>query len=225
MMKFLIIALSGDERKHHWLGSSAKSAPLQSLAQQWAQAHSVSETGVALEKDGSELDLSRSPSDYAWETEQVELYSWPTKEEYMEEDSVIEPAASSAVEGTPTTARLNGEASSSTRPEPESTKKGVAKPSQVKLKPETKKTPGGVKPKPKASRSKPAGGGAENKEAIPGPDDPIEFLQQNPKKAGGKGFDRYEKYKSARTITEAMSLGAAKGDIQFDWQRGWLRRK
>ena len=62
---------------------------------------------MALEKDGFDLDLSRSASDYAWEADQaqawavfaswgfqhqawachgcqqVELYSWPTREEYM----------------------------------------------------------------------------------------------------------------------------------------------
>ncbi|CAE7796374.1 URT1 [Symbiodinium sp. CCMP2456] len=224
MINFLILAVSGDDRKHRWLGSGAKSAPLRSLVQEWARAHNVSETGVALEKDGVDLDLSRSASDYAWEMDEVELYSWPTRQEYMApEDKTLEPIR---MEGAQSTASSLMQVSSSTRERLESrSKKAEEKPAQVKSKPETKKAPGAVKPKPKARSSGFKTAGAGDKEPLPSPDEEIEFVQQNPKKAGGKGFDRYELYKKAKTIAEAMALGAAKGDILFDWERKWFRRK
>lgn len=65
------------------------------------------------------------------------------------------------------------------------------------------------------------------KAAMPGgfgEDDAIEFLQDNPKKAGNSSYDRYEKYKVARTVREALALGAAKGDIVHDAKRGFLKR-
>jgi len=234
MINFLILAVSGDDRKHRWLGSGAKSAPLRSLVQEWARAHHVSETGVALEKDGFDLDLSRSASDYAWEADQVELYSWPTREEYMApEDKDLEPIRTEApqaftvLEGAQSAPSSLMQVSSSVRPERPEThgNKASEKPAQVKSKP-TKKAPGAVKPKPKARSSgfKTAGAG-DKKEPLPSPHEEIEFVQQNPKKAGGKGFDRYELYKKAKTIAEAMALGAAKGDILFDWERKWFRRK
>jgi hypothetical protein len=54
--------------------------------------------------------------------------------------------------------------------------------------------------------------------------EPIKFDQTNPKRAGTDACDRYEKYKSAKTIREAMALGAAKGDISNDVSRGFCKR-
>lgn len=234
MINFLILAVSGDDRKHRWLGSGTKSAPLRSLAQDWARAHNVSETGVALEKDGFDLDLSRSASDYAWEMDEVELYSWPTRQEYMApEDRPLEPMRKDAPPSPPSSAILEGaqsaasslmQVSSTRRERLETHSKKAEEPAEVKSKP-TKKAPGAVKPKPKARSSGFKTAGAGDKEPLPSPHEEIEFVQQNPKKAGGKGFERYELYKKAKTIAEAMALGAAKGDILFDWERKWFRRK
>mmetsp|Transcript_45387 Transcript_45387/g.84667 ORF Transcript_45387/g.84667 Transcript_45387/m.84667 type:complete len:194 (+) Transcript_45387:135-716(+) len=192
MIQVLVIAVSGKGKEHRWVGSHAKPVPLRSLVEKWAREHRVPESAVALEKDGTELDLSKSPADYAWQAEQVELYCWPTENEYME---------------------------------PEDTKKRrhpVAS-SQVKMKsPETKKPRGEPKAKAATVRSAPPKTGSIG--GVPDLEEPIEFLQDNPKKAGGAPFERYEKYKVAKTIKEALSLGAAKGDIQFDWQRGWFKR-
>lgn len=58
---------------------------------------------------------------------------------------------------------------------------------------------------------------------LPGLDEPIEYLQENPKKVGTAGHDRYEKYKGAKTFTEALSLGSAKGDLKHDWMKGYIK--
>eukprot|EP00931_Biecheleriopsis_adriatica_P018440 TRINITY_DN12928_c0_g1_i1.p1 TRINITY_DN12928_c0_g1~~TRINITY_DN12928_c0_g1_i1.p1 ORF type:complete len:292 (-),score=79.17 TRINITY_DN12928_c0_g1_i1:29-904(-) len=85
------------------------------------------------------------------------------------------------------------------------------------------------KPKPKASdaEAKPrkAEGFGANDGDLPNPDEAIVFCQTNPKKAGGTAWDRYESYKKAKTVKEAMELGAAKGDIAYDWKKGFFKRK
>lgn len=44
----------------------------------------------------------------------------------------------------------------------------------------------------------------------------ISFVQSNPKKAGASVFKSYEKYKRAKTFSEAKSLGASRKDLIFD---------
>mmetsp|Transcript_45549 Transcript_45549/g.103446 ORF Transcript_45549/g.103446 Transcript_45549/m.103446 type:complete len:202 (-) Transcript_45549:185-790(-) len=53
----------------------------------------------------------------------------------------------------------------------------------------------------------------------------IVYLQDNPKRMGSSSYDRYELYKTAQTVAQAMALGAIKGDIAHDWKRGFLKRK
>ena len=46
---------------------------------------------------------------------------------------------------------------------------------------------------------------------------PIEYQQNNPKQ--GFSFDRYERYKTATTLNEAIALGASKPDLRWDMGR------
>ena len=45
----------------------------------------------------------------------------------------------------------------------------------------------------------------------------VEWLQNNPKGEQTKSWERYERYKVAKTIKEALSLGATKDDINNDY--------
>lgn len=56
-------------------------------------------------------------------------------------------------------------------------------------------------------------------------DDAIEFVQPNPKRAGSSSAIRYALYMTARTVNEALQMGAAKGDIYHDFHAGWLTRR
>mmetsp|Transcript_61919 Transcript_61919/g.136119 ORF Transcript_61919/g.136119 Transcript_61919/m.136119 type:complete len:410 (+) Transcript_61919:81-1310(+) len=49
----------------------------------------------------------------------------------------------------------------------------------------------------------------------------VAFRQENPKRKGTKSHDRYEKYKVATTVAEAIRLGAVRGDIQNDVKQGF----
>lgn len=49
---------------------------------------------------------------------------------------------------------------------------------------------------------------------------PLCFKQENPKRSGTKAHERYEKYKAAKTVEEALALGASRGDITNDIKAG-----
>lgn len=51
---------------------------------------------------------------------------------------------------------------------------------------------------------------------------PVRFLQTNSRRAGTKGYQRYDAYKSATTLLTALSLGAQKGDLVTDLDRGFV---
>jgi len=51
----------------------------------------------------------------------------------------------------------------------------------------------------------------------------VEFLGSNPKKRGSAASDRYERYKRARTVGEALQAGAQSADLKFDLQKGYMR--
>lgn len=51
-------------------------------------------------------------------------------------------------------------------------------------------------------------------------DECVEFVQKNPKKAGSAAWQRYERYKVAKTTKQALSLGAAMGELMNDLKKG-----
>merc|ERR1712083_998195 len=53
--------------------------------------------------------------------------------------------------------------------------------------------------------------------------DAVKFQLTNPKRPGTAAHERYELYKRARTVKGALRLGAAKGDIAYDFSRGFLK--
>eukprot|EP00439_Symbiodinium_sp_Y106_P075323 s2456_g14.t3 len=50
----------------------------------------------------------------------------------------------------------------------------------------------------------------------------IRFTAQNPKRKGSDSWKRYEVYKKAETVAEALSLGCKKGDLLHDQSKGYL---
>jgi len=51
----------------------------------------------------------------------------------------------------------------------------------------------------------------------------VTFVQTNPKKRGSAAADRYDRYKRARTIGEALTAGALVGDLKNDLGKGYLQ--
>jgi site-specific DNA-cytosine methylase len=62
----------------------------------------------------------------------------------------------------------------------------------------------------------------DQKPALPDQDGAVLFSQDNPKLVGSSAHARYEKYKSAKSIREALALSAAQRDIANDWAKGFI---
>lgn len=50
---------------------------------------------------------------------------------------------------------------------------------------------------------------------------PLSFRQDNPKRAGTKAFERYERYKAGKTLRQAIDLGALRSDVTNDVKLGF----
>jgi len=55
------------------------------------------------------------------------------------------------------------------------------------------------------------------------PNGEITFVQENPKRAGTKAHERYEKYKMAKTVEEAVRSGALRADVTNDMKMGFCK--
>jgi len=64
-----------------------------------------------------------------------------------------------------------------------------------------------------------------NKKELPPLHTEITLVQENPKREGSMSYNRYEKYKHARTLGEYLELGAKIADAFFDNERGFLEFK
>ena len=51
----------------------------------------------------------------------------------------------------------------------------------------------------------------------------IEFQEANPKQPGSKAFERYNQYREARTVADAIKQGASREDLQNDRKKGFLK--
>lgn len=53
--------------------------------------------------------------------------------------------------------------------------------------------------------------------------DPRKFQEKNPRRCGTKPFARYDAYKSATTLNDALQMGALANDLRKDVERGWVQ--
>ena len=53
-------------------------------------------------------------------------------------------------------------------------------------------------------------------------DTALRVAAKNPKKRGTASWDRYERYKTARTVGEFLDRGGTPGDLRHDWARGYV---
>eukprot|EP00913_Durusdinium_trenchii_P031352 g29357.t1 len=53
----------------------------------------------------------------------------------------------------------------------------------------------------------------------------IWYVQENPKRKGSDSWKRYEEYKQAKTVGEALQLGSWKGDLKHDFDHRFLHFK
>ena len=77
------------------------------------------------------------------------------------------------------------------------------------------------KPAPVAAKvaqaEKPANGGRASKVDN---SSKISYKQENPKRPSSESYARYEGYKKAKTVSEAIALGATRQDVNYDVAHG-----
>ena len=59
--------------------------------------------------------------------------------------------------------------------------------------------------------------------ALKNADTKIMVQMENPKKVGSKAWDKFEKYKHAKSIGEATQAGANWQDVSVDFEKGFLK--
>jgi hypothetical protein len=50
----------------------------------------------------------------------------------------------------------------------------------------------------------------------------LEFVANNPKRSSGKAHSRFENYSKAKTVSEAIALGATKADLRYDFDHKFV---
>ncbi|CAE7300712.1 unnamed protein product [Symbiodinium sp. CCMP2592] len=227
----------GDGRQQVWthrLTLDTEQLLRRSIAEKWLAEHpGIPEGALAFDlfaKDSwMPLDTD-NPEALGWDpSTPLRLLAYPTDERFIFQPAL--PSSPSPLPMAEAEAREADKSCSEEAKENESTERKVHREASPERQP-AKKTPTKTKvkrvskrPKEKAkpaaaprSRSpRPAPEGP-----FPGDDLPVIFQQANPRKVGKDPWERYEKYKVARTLREARELGAFSGDLRWDWSKGYF---
>lgn len=228
-----------DGSKNVWTRCLALGEPLADLVQRWAEDHGVPVEAVACaDISGCPLDLRHAPAALGWSgKDKVHIMAYPVDIAYAE--VLAEPSVASGPAGErepspcvapgsapapPAPARGRGR-----RPAPVADVAPSSTPAKATRKAAAADAPAGAPAeKAFAAGAEPCGRGAKRYKDFDGSDPPkgetpVVYLQDNPKQRGSAGWERYEKYKFAKTPTEALALGSAKGDLVHDWRKGYYR--
>jgi len=242
VVQIVVQAESEDNQWFDWQTFLRLHEPVSVVANAWASAYGVPPKSVGLDdQEGQDLDLNRSPADYEWIPGTiVSLKAYPTEETLMEsEEAAPQPAApkksvarKSAAPKSAAPKSVAPKPAAKERRQPSQKRKGSPSRGSATAEANGKRS---VKPKkqPQQQQQQPpsqakstqnplrsvaaASGGSKD-------DESIVFDNVNPKRAGTAAYERYEKYKAAKTWREARRLGAYRGDIQYDLTKGFARR-
>lgn len=204
----LIVEATGESGKtHSWRWTLGVHEPLKKAAQQWAKAHHVPVEAVGFDvliNDSWKIvDLRQSPSSLMLTGSPV-LRAFP-----------VDGAGDSFAEKERAREKKRKDVSETAAPPAKRDKSEPAKRDKSEASAKSERAADSAPDKVKLAVAS-VDGISES--------DPVKFEQTNPKRAGTAAWDRYEKYKSAKTMQEALSLGAAKADFSNDVSRGFCKR-
>lgn len=232
-------------RCFRWRGLAPLEAPIRELARRWAVAHelpveSVGFTELEEEQDPTTshssswqpLDLAATPAGLGWSARPGRaprrLAAVPLLHDFAEAPNVRQTRQSAKNEAL--VLGVDASASGAAR-------RGRKRAAEIEVAASGAKraSPAGPKRSGGACIAKDGGSAAAAAHAggryagfagdpLPANEAQIVYQQENPKKAGTAGWTRYESYKAACTLDEALTLGAAKGDLTHDWKKGFIRR-
>jgi len=246
-VQVVIQAESDDNQTFDWHTLLRIHEPVGKVARAWATAYGVPPNSVGLDdQSGRELALDSSPAEYGWVPGTlVSLKAYPTEENLMANEEAAPPASAivpmpaapksapmkrpaSAIVPTPAAPKSPPTAANERRHTLRRRKGSLSRGSASA----EANGPRSAKPKQQPQQqmqkvyARPAGrGGGAPKAAAPGKAAAVIWDQTNPKRPGSNAFDRYERYKRAKSMDEALSMGAITGDIRFDLTRGFLKHR
>lgn len=246
-VQIMVQAESVDDKTFDWHTRLCIHEPVSMVARAWEAAYGIPPNSVGLDdQSGHELDLDRSPAQYGWAPGTlVSLRAYPTEENLMESHEAGPPAwAIAPMPAAPKSAPMKRPASAIV-PTPAAPKSPPTAANERRHTLRRRKGslsrgsasaeangPRSAKPKQQPQQqmqkvyARPAGrGGDAPKAAAPGKAAAVIWDQTNPKRPGSNAFDRYERYKRAKSMDEALSMGAITGDIRFDLTRGFLKHR
>lgn len=219
-----VLAEDEDGQVFHWCTRLSLQQPLLPLRMQWASAHGLAAAAAVGFEDaqGMEVDLQRTPAELGWNSSKiVHLNAIPVDEKFAAPDNDENVPPPSTVVAVP--ARTHPR----TRTEPsEVHKRARTEPSEAVAADGATSDRAAGEPclsaplrsgEPVTSMATKDSGGSND-------DDPIVFLSDNPKRPGTATYERYEKYKGAKTRREAMQLGASRADIVHDFKKGFFKK-
>jgi len=244
-----VLAKDEDGLEFRWSKQFLLQQPLLTLRTQWADAHRLPAAVVGFEDfREKEVDLERTPAELGWDSNNiVQLQAIPVDTKFAAKTAVPVPGKTNVPTSVGTKKMLasmkvdasNGLASAqtdtvvpSTAPVPSA---APTIPRQVPKRARKKAPEGagireatsdGAAGEPRLSMessqlsqcsSVAVSSGSEDEELIV-------FESVNPKNEGSASYDRYEKYKVAKTRTQAMELGASREDIRYDYKKGFFKK-
>eukprot|EP00927_Polykrikos_kofoidii_P073019 TRINITY_DN69094_c0_g1_i1.p1 TRINITY_DN69094_c0_g1~~TRINITY_DN69094_c0_g1_i1.p1 ORF type:complete len:260 (-),score=40.43 TRINITY_DN69094_c0_g1_i1:258-1037(-) len=253
IIRFSIDAQSCAEQIETFPCSLSNRRPLRELVRIWAEEHEIDPESVGLEDDNEQVvDLNRTAQELGWRGH-VRLHAVPLDEDEPEVSFVVPPPApdpasnnaqhrtgvagvNGVVVGPPVAKRPAAALNDGVIAGSASSKRAKTEPGRKNADPAKKKAPVAMTAPPvmrAAASKKSAGPPATVKKTNGTPDygkfptdhEPVQFQRPNPKKSGTAAAERYEKYMKAKTIKEALAKGAFRGDIQFDFKRGLLKKR
>eukprot|EP00929_Paragymnodinium_shiwhaense_P053642 TRINITY_DN26869_c0_g1_i4.p1 TRINITY_DN26869_c0_g1~~TRINITY_DN26869_c0_g1_i4.p1 ORF type:complete len:243 (+),score=46.82 TRINITY_DN26869_c0_g1_i4:239-967(+) len=234
-LEALSVCIEAEDENHNvfaWMEKMPCNLPFSELRRLWADAHEVAWEAVALEDvAGRRLLVDESPlQKLSPKGKELRLVAVPVDPAVASDSKVCEEYCKRTAQDASKKARA---ARSRSRGDARPTPAEPASAAKKQAKTGRSRSRGDARPQVNAAEAgKPDAEGqtayvrypAYDGSSAPQAEEAIAYEQENPKQVGTAGWERYEKYKSARTPTEALALGAAKGDLKHDWKKGFYKR-
>jgi len=244
-VQILVTAESEENQSFDWHTCLRMHEQVRLVAEAWASAYGVPANAVGLDENdsGQELDLQLTPVDLGWAAGGlVTLNAFPTEEQLMEGEEVVPPpmpmpAVAKAApktatkqEGRDPSRRCTGSRGHGSATAGANRQQNA----QPKQQPRSAPQPQQQTQKQDKVYTRPAGHGdaapkvdalGTNKSTRTGITGPVIWDQANPKRPGNSAYERYERYKRAKTVEEALGMGAASGDITHDFKKGYVKHQ
>lgn len=211
------------ERKFIWTCRLVRAEPVRLLVARWARAFDVTPEAVGFQDATDLVDLARTPAELGWAARScVHLRAVPLDARFVA--PAFEQRAAAAAR--PSAAAAPGaRAAGSRRSAPRRGREVLAPPrKRARLVGKQRPDQGTVGTAQTALAARGRQSQRQPNSPVPNDQEVVIFDAANPKRDGCRAHARYERYKAATTVRQAMDLGAQWADIAYDFSKGYMKR-